>query len=75
MGNVGDNTLSSYRLRASETQQLSYIPDGRAHRHTRQLSAWLLGGSRRPMQGSVDLVSLLHAEMVNPPEDGHPSRY
>jgi len=30
-----------------------------------------LGG----MQGSVDLVGLLHAEMVNPPEDGHPSRY
>ena len=27
------------------------------------------------MQGWVDLVGLLHAEMVYPPEDGHPSRY
>ena len=27
------------------------------------------------MQGSVDLVGLLHTEMVYPPEDGHPSRY
>jgi len=26
MGNVGDNSVSSYRLRASETQQLSYVP-------------------------------------------------
>ena len=26
------------------------------------------------MQGSVDLVGLLHTEMVYPPEDGHPSR-
>jgi len=53
VGNVGDNTLSSYSLRASETQQLSYIPDGRAPRHTRLLSAWLLGGSRRPMTGRL----------------------
>ena len=27
------------------------------------------------MQGWVDLVGLLHTEMVYPPEDGHPSRY
>jgi len=27
------------------------------------------------MQGRVDLVGLLHTEMVYPPEDGHPSRY
>ena len=27
------------------------------------------------MQGCVDLVGLLHTEMVYPPEDGHPSRY
>ena len=26
------------------------------------------------MQGRVDVVGLLHAEMVYPPEDGHPSR-
>jgi len=30
-----------------------------------------LGG----MQGCVDLVGLLHTEMVYPPEDGHPSKY
>ena len=29
----------------------------------------------RGMQGWVDLVGLLHTEMVYPPEDGHPSRY
>ena len=27
------------------------------------------------MQGCVDLVGLLHTEMVYPPEDGHPSSY
>ena len=27
------------------------------------------------MQGSVDLVGLLHTEMVYPPEDGHLSGY
>ena len=27
------------------------------------------------MQGWVDLVGLLHTEMVYPPKDGHPSRY
>jgi len=27
------------------------------------------------MQGRVDLVGLLHTDMVYPPEDGHPSRY
>ena len=27
MGNVGDNSVSSYRLHASETQQLSYLAD------------------------------------------------
>ena len=27
------------------------------------------------MQGWVDLVGLLHTEMVYPPEDGHPSKY
>ena len=27
------------------------------------------------MQGRVNLVGLLHTEMVHPPEDGHPSRY
>jgi len=27
------------------------------------------------MQGSVDLVGLLHTEMVYPPEDGHSSKY
>ena len=27
------------------------------------------------MQGQVDLVGLLHTEMVYPTEDGHPSRY
>jgi len=27
------------------------------------------------MQGLVDLVGLLHNEMVYPPKDGHPSRY
>jgi len=27
------------------------------------------------MQGRVDLVGLLHTEMIYPPEDGHPSRY
>jgi len=27
------------------------------------------------MQGWVDLVGLLHTEMVHPPKDGHPSRY
>jgi len=26
MGNVGDNSVSSYRLHASETQQPSYVP-------------------------------------------------
>jgi len=26
VGNVGDNSDSSYRLHASETQQLSYVP-------------------------------------------------
>ena len=25
--------------------------------------------------GLVDLVGLLHTEMIYPPEDGHPSRY
>ena len=29
----------------------------------------------RGMQGWVDLVGLLHTEMVYPPEDGHPSTY
>jgi len=27
------------------------------------------------MQGWVDLVGLLHTEMVYPPEDSHPSKY
>jgi len=27
------------------------------------------------MQGWVDLIGLLHTEMVYPPEDGHPSKY
>jgi len=27
------------------------------------------------MQGWVDLVGLLHTEIVYPPEDGHPSKY
>ena len=27
------------------------------------------------MQGWVDLVGLLHTEVVYQPEDGHPSRY
>ena len=27
------------------------------------------------MQGWVDLVGLLHTEMVYPPKDGHPSQY
>jgi len=27
------------------------------------------------MHGCVDLVDLLHTEMVYPPEDGHPSAY
>ena len=26
VGNVGDNSVSSYRLQASEIQQLSYVP-------------------------------------------------
>ena len=26
MGNIGDNSVTSYRLHASETQQLSYVP-------------------------------------------------
>ena len=29
----------------------------------------------RGMQGWVDLIGLLHAEMVYLPEDGHPSKY
>jgi len=29
----------------------------------------------RGMQGWVDLVGLLHTEMVHPPKDGHPSKY
>jgi len=29
----------------------------------------------RGMQSWVDLVGLLHTEMVYPPEDGHPSKY
>ena len=29
----------------------------------------------RGMQGRVDLVGLLHTEMVYSPEDGHSSRY
>jgi len=29
----------------------------------------------RGMQGWVDLVGLLHTEMMYPPEDGHPSKY
>jgi len=27
------------------------------------------------MQGGIDLVGLLHTEMVYPPEAGHPFRY
>jgi len=41
VGNEGDNSVSSYRLHASETQQLSYyVPMADATRHTRLLSVW-----------------------------------
>ena len=44
MGNVGDNTVSSYRLHASETQQLA-DPSVR--------TVELLGDSRQPITGRL----------------------
>jgi len=43
VGNVDDNRVSSYRLRTSETQQLSYVPS--------VICVELLWGSRQPMTG------------------------
>jgi len=43
VGNVGDNSVSSYRLHASETQQLSHVPKADA-----TPIRVLLWGSRQP---------------------------
>ena len=51
-----------------------YLPPGRG-----DIPALTEAGTRLSdpggMQGRVDLVGLLHTEMVYPPKDGHPSRY
>ena len=51
MGNVGDNNVSSYRLHASETEQLSYVPMADATRSV--ICVELLGGDRQPMTGRL----------------------
>jgi len=42
VGNVGDNNVSSYRLHASKTEQLSYVPMADATRFV--ICVELLGG-------------------------------
>jgi len=49
VGNVGDNSLSCYRLHASETQQLSHVPTADAT----PICVELLGHSRQPMTGRL----------------------
>jgi len=44
VGNVGDNSVSSYRLHASETHQLSHVPKADAT----PIRVELLWGSRQP---------------------------
>jgi len=51
VGNVGDNSASSYRVHASETQQLSYLPMVDATPICTCVE--LLGQSRQPMTGRL----------------------
>ena len=51
VGNVGDNSASSYRVHASETQQLSYVPMVDATPICTCVE--LLGQSRQPMTGRL----------------------
>jgi len=51
VGNVGDNSVESYSLHASETQQLSYVPMDDATPIV--ICVELLGGSRQPMTGRL----------------------
>jgi len=49
VGNVGDNSVGSYRLHASETQQLSYVADAAPICHLCRVAR----GSRQPMTGRL----------------------
>ena len=51
VGNVGDKSASSYRLHASETQQLSCVPMAVADATPTCME--LLGGNRQPVTGRL----------------------
>jgi len=53
VGNVGDNSVSSYRLYASETQQPSYVPITVADATPVCYLSGVVRGSRQPVTGQL----------------------
>jgi len=53
VGNVGNNSVSSYRLHASETQQLSYVQMADAAPYPSVSCVELLWGSHQPGTGRL----------------------